>query len=59
MGMMTHTKIVESSDAAVLDIPVEKVEHFDAKGSVPTNSSAVAYAVIDSGSVNLATLRFS
>ena len=58
MGMMTHTKIVESSDAAVLDIPVEKVEHFDAKGSVPTNSSAVAYAVIDSGSVNLATLRF-
>jgi hypothetical protein len=58
MGLMTHTKIVESSDAAVLDLPVEKVDQFECKGRVTTSPAAVAYAVLDNGSVNLATLRF-
>ena len=34
MGLMTHTKIVESADTAVLDIPVEKVDQFEVKGKV-------------------------
>ena len=54
---MTHTKIVESSDAAVLDIPVEKVDQFEPEGKITSSAPAAAYAVTDNGSVNLATLR--
>jgi hypothetical protein len=58
MALMTHTKIVESADLAVLDIPVEPVDHFEPKGSIVSAAAPVAYAVRDDGSVNLATLRF-
>jgi hypothetical protein len=58
MGLMTHTKIVEIADATVLDIPGDKVDQFEAKGKVTANPAAAAYAVLDNGSVNLATLRF-
>jgi hypothetical protein len=58
MGLMTHTKVVESADINVLKVPVEPVEKMEVKGSVTTTSSAVAYAVLDNGSVNMATLRF-
>jgi hypothetical protein len=58
MSMMTHTKIVEIADAAVFDIPVEKVDQFEAKGKVVSKGAPAAYAVLDNGSVNLATLRF-
>jgi hypothetical protein len=56
---MSHTKIVESADAAVLAIPVDKVDQFEPKGKVTAATApAVAYAVLDNGSVNMATLRF-
>ena len=57
MSLMTHTKIVESADTAVLDIPVEKVDVFEPKGKIAA-ASTVGYAVLDNGSVNLATLRY-
>jgi hypothetical protein len=59
MGLMSHTKIVESADAAVLAIPVDKVDSFEPKGKLTAATApAVAYAVLDNGSVNMATLRF-
>jgi Zinc carboxypeptidase len=58
MGLMTHTKVVESADSAVLDVPTEPVDKMDVKGTIPAASSAAAYAVLDNGSVSMATLRF-
>jgi hypothetical protein len=58
MGLMTHTKIVESADPHVLDVPVEMIDRFEPRGSISGNGSAAAYAVLDHGSVNMATLRY-
>jgi hypothetical protein len=58
MGLMTHTKIVESADAGILAAPVELVDKYDPKGSVFSSGKTVGVAVIDNGSVNMATLRF-
>jgi len=56
MGMMAHVEVVESADKTALDIPVESVSHYDPQGTIDA-SSARAYAVLDYGSINLATLR--
>jgi hypothetical protein len=56
MGMMAHVEVVESADKTALDIPVESVGHYDPPGAIDA-SSAHAYAVLDYGSINLATLR--
>jgi Zinc carboxypeptidase len=56
MGMMAHVDVVESADKTVLDIPVESVGHYDPQGTFDA-ASAHAYAVLDYGSINLATLR--
>ncbi len=59
MGLMAHTKIVESADAAVLDIPVDKVDQLEVRGKLSSITAPVAaYAVLDNGSANMATLRF-
>jgi hypothetical protein len=58
MGLMTHTKVVESADLAVLSIPTTPVDKMDVKGTIPATGAATAYAVLDNGSVNMATLRF-
>jgi hypothetical protein len=57
MGLMAHTKVVESADLAVLKIPTENVEKMDVKGSIGPKAAG-SYAVLDNGSVNMATLRF-
>ncbi len=58
MGLMAHTKIVESADLGVLTIPVESVDKFDPRGTVSGGNSAAFYAVIDNGSNNMITLRY-
>jgi hypothetical protein len=58
MGLMTHTKVVESADLNVLKVPTEPIDRMDVKGTITTTSGAAAYAVLDNGSVNMATLRF-
>jgi hypothetical protein len=58
MGLMTHTKIIESADTAVLDVPTEPVDTFQPQGTISFSPAATAYAILDNGSVNLATLRF-
>jgi hypothetical protein len=59
MGLMTHSKIVESFDKAVLDIPVENVDKFQVHGTITGGSSAPGgFAVVENGSNNLVTLRY-
>jgi hypothetical protein len=58
MGLMTHTKVVESADLNVLKVPTEPVEKMEVKGTISAAGAATAYAVLDNGSVNMATLRF-
>lgn len=57
MGMMAHVKVVESADLKTLDAAVQPVDHDDPQGAVGP-AGAPAYAVLDYGSVNLATLRY-
>jgi Zinc carboxypeptidase len=58
MGLMTHTKVVESADLNVLKVPTEPIEKMEVKGTISAGGAATAYAVLDNGSVNMATLRF-
>jgi hypothetical protein len=58
MGLMTQTKIVESADLSVLKIPVEQVDKYEPRGSIPAPGAAAAYAVPDNGSASMATLRY-
>jgi hypothetical protein len=56
MGLMAHVSVVESADKTALDIPVQTVNHDDPQGTIDA-PPASAYAVLDNGSINLATLR--
>jgi hypothetical protein len=59
MGLMTHSKIVESADKAVLDIAVEPVDKFRVYGRMTGSAGAAGgYVVIENGSNNLITLRY-
>jgi hypothetical protein len=58
MGLMAHVKVIESADAAALAVPTQPVDKMEPKGKFTAAAGAVAYAVPDNGSVNLATLRF-
>lgn len=58
MGLMTHARIVESADPAVLNLPVEPVDKFEPKGAIAGGPAAAFYAVVENGSNNLVTLRY-
>jgi hypothetical protein len=59
MGLMTHTKVVEGKDKAILDIPVDNVDKFEVHGTMSGAASAPAgFAVLENGSNNLITLRY-
>jgi hypothetical protein len=57
MGLMAHVEVAQSADKTALDIPVESVGRYDPQGTIDAPSSP-AYAVLDYGSINLATLRY-
>lgn len=57
MGLMTHTDIVEIADKSVLDVATRPVDTYTPRGSVAGGGSA-GYLVLDTGSVNLAVLRY-
>jgi len=57
MGLLTHSKVVGSSDRAALDVVVQHVDKYEPKGTLPDRKASF-YAVLDHGSVNLATLRY-
>src|SRR4051812_11716529 len=58
LGLMTHTKIVESADRSVLNAAVEPVTSYGMEGSLPADSRAAWYAVPDRGSADMITLRY-
>jgi hypothetical protein len=58
MGLMTHTKVVESADLKVLDVPVDPVDRFEPKGTVTAGLGSAGYAVLDNGSADMVTLRW-
>jgi hypothetical protein len=58
MGLMAHVKVVPSADLTALDIPVTPVDQYVAP-SVIAAPGAPAYAVLDEGSINLASLRYA
>ena len=58
MGLMTHSKVIESTDKAVLDVPVDYVDRFEVHGVVTGSSAPGGFAVVENGSNNLVTLRY-
>jgi hypothetical protein len=58
MGLMAHVKVIESADSAMLAVPTQPMDRMEPKGKFTAAVSAVAYAVPDNGSINMATLRF-
>ena len=57
MGMMAHVKVVESADLKSLDIDVKPVDVDRPEGTIAA-AGASSYAVLDYGSINMATLRY-
>ncbi len=58
MGLMTHTKIVESADRSILDAGVQPLTSYTPEAHVPSDSRAGWYAVADHGSADMITLRY-
>jgi hypothetical protein len=58
MGLMAHVNVVESADPAVLTAQAPLIDKLTPKGKLTNTPAAVAYAVLDKGSVNMATLRY-
>ncbi len=58
MGLMSHSKVVESMDKAVLDVPTDYIDKFEVHGTVAGSAAPGGFAVIENGSNNLVTLRY-
>lgn len=57
MGMMAHVKVTPSADLKALAVAATPVDQDKPEGSIGA-AGAAAYAVLDHGSINLATLRY-
>jgi len=57
MGMMAHVKVTPSADLKALDVATTPIDRDVVTGAIGA-SGAPAYAVLDNGSINLATLRY-
>jgi hypothetical protein len=58
MGLMTHTKIVESADRSILNAAVQPLASYAAEGTLLSDAGAAWYAVPDQGSADMITLRY-
>ncbi len=56
MGLMSHAKVVESADKAILDAPVEAVDTLTIAGAIKGDGPVLA--VLDNGANALVTLRY-
>jgi hypothetical protein len=56
MGMMSHAKVDEISDKAILDVAVKNVDIYNPAGAV--KGSGPVTAILHNGSNNLVTLRY-
>src|SRR5258708_28888919 len=50
MGLMTHSKVVESMDKAVLDVATDFVDKYEIHGTVTGSAGPGGFAVIENGS---------
>ncbi|HEY0437530.1 MAG TPA: M14 family zinc carboxypeptidase, partial [Phenylobacterium sp.] len=57
MGLMAHVKVTPSADLKALDAAAAPVDQASVVGAIGA-AGAAGYAVIDNGSINLATLRY-
>ena len=57
MGLMAHVKVTPSADLKALDVVTQPVDQDAPQGSI-SPASAPLYAVLDHGSINMATLRY-
>src|SRR5581483_297286 len=57
MGLMAHVKVTPSADLKALDVAAAPVDKDVVTGAIDA-AGASAYAVLDHGSINLATLRY-
>jgi hypothetical protein len=57
MGLMSHSKVVACEDLSALDFAVLPVERYEPKSLFPSQEARF-YAILDHGSINLATLRY-
>jgi hypothetical protein len=57
LGLMSHCRVVPIADRSVLGLSVRPVERYAPRGTMPA-AGAPFYAVLDHGSVNMATLRY-
>ncbi len=58
MGLMTHTKIMPTTDKVVQAVAVDPVDAYAPEGTVKDVAGATLYAVPDHGSPNMVTLRY-
>src|SRR5689334_1067852 len=56
MGLMSHAKVDEIADKAILDVPVRNIEQYNPRGTV--SGSGPVTAILHNGSNNLITLRY-
>jgi len=57
MGLMTHTRIVESADQAIQNVATDPVDTFEPRGKITGAASSPNYAIADNGSANFMTFR--
>jgi len=57
MGLMAHVTVTPSADLKALEVAAEPVDEDRPEGSIGP-AGAPAYAVLDHGSINMATLRY-
>lgn len=57
LGLMAHVDVTEIADRSALAIETVPVDRFEAPGRI-AGTGAPYYAVLDYGSINLATLRY-
>jgi hypothetical protein len=58
MGLMNQTKVVESTDKALLDVPADVLDKFEVRGTITGSAATGGYAVLENGSNSLVTLRY-
>jgi hypothetical protein len=56
MGLMSHAKVDEIADRAILDVPVKPVDAYNPAGLISGNGAITA--ILHNGSNNLVTLRY-
>jgi hypothetical protein len=61
MGLITHTRIIESADKTILDVAVDDVKapfKADARGMAQSKTSAKYYVIPNNGSNSMITIRY-